>query len=60
VLGLVESLGVGPVVVAGYDVGSGVAQAAARTRPDLLRALVLLSPLPGAGERGVVSTGGSN
>jgi pimeloyl-ACP methyl ester carboxylesterase len=51
VLGLVESLGVGPVVLAGYDVGSRVAQAAARTRPDLVRALVLSPPLPGAGDR---------
>lgn len=51
VLALVESLGVGPVVLAGYDVGSRVAQAAARARPDLVRALVLSPPLPGAGER---------
>jgi pimeloyl-ACP methyl ester carboxylesterase len=51
VLGLVEALGVGPVVLGGYDVGSRVAQAAARARPDLVRALVLAPPLPGAGQR---------
>ena len=51
VLGLVEALGVGPVVLAGYDVGSRVAQAAVRARPDLVRALVVAPPLLGAGER---------
>ncbi|HVL82766.1 MAG TPA: alpha/beta hydrolase [Pseudonocardia sp.] len=51
VLGLVEELDLGPVVLAGYDVGSRVAQAAARARPDLVRALVLAPPLPGAGSR---------
>jgi pimeloyl-ACP methyl ester carboxylesterase len=51
VLALVESLGAGPVVLAGYDVGSRIAQAAARARPDLVRALVLSPPLPGAGDR---------
>ena len=51
VLALVESLGAGRVVLAGYDVGSRVAQAAARTRPDVVEALVVSPPLPGAGER---------
>jgi pimeloyl-ACP methyl ester carboxylesterase len=51
VVGLVEALGLGPVVVAGYDVGSRVAQQVAATRPDLVRALVVSPPLPGAGER---------
>jgi pimeloyl-ACP methyl ester carboxylesterase len=51
VLALVEALGLGPVVLAGYDVGSRVALAAAQARPDLVRALVLSPPLPGAGER---------
>ena len=51
VLGLVEELGLGPVVFAGYDVGSRVALAAAQARPDLARALVLSPPLPGTGER---------
>jgi pimeloyl-ACP methyl ester carboxylesterase len=40
-----------PAVVGGYDVGSRVAQALARARPELVRALVLAPPLPGAGER---------
>ena len=51
VLGLVEELGLGPVVFAGYDVGSRVALAAAQSRPELVRGLVLSPPLPGAGER---------
>ena len=40
-----------PAVVGGYDVGSRVAQALARARPELVRALVLAPPLPGVGER---------
>lgn len=51
VLALIDRLAVGPAVLAGYDVGSRVAQAAARARPDLVRALVLSPPLPGAGTR---------
>ncbi len=51
VLALVESLGVGPVVLGGYDVGSRTARTAAAARPDLVRGLVLAPPLPGAGER---------
>jgi pimeloyl-ACP methyl ester carboxylesterase len=51
VLGLVEQLGVGPVVLAGYDVGSRTARTAASARPDLVQGLVLAPPLPGAGER---------
>lgn len=51
VAALVEELGLGPVVVAGYDVGSRVAQELARTRPDLVRALVIGPPAPGAGTR---------
>ena len=49
VLGLVEQLGIGPVVLAGYDVGSRTARTAASARPDLVRGLVLAPPLPGAG-----------
>ncbi|NUP46751.1 MAG: alpha/beta hydrolase [Catenulispora sp.] len=48
---LVEELAAGPVVVAGYDIGSRIAQAVARQRPDLVRALVLAPPLPGIGDR---------
>ena len=51
VAGLVEELGLRPAVVAGYDVGSRVAQALARARPELVRALVLAPPLPGIGRR---------
>lgn len=49
VVALVERFG--PVVIAGYDVGSRVAQQVAATRPDLVRALVISPPLPGAGDR---------
>ena len=51
VLGLIAELGLYRPVVAGYDVGSRVAQAVARARPDAVAALVLSPPLPGAGER---------
>ena len=37
----------GPAVVAGYDVGSRVAQQLARSAPDAVRALVIAPPLPG-------------
>jgi pimeloyl-ACP methyl ester carboxylesterase len=53
---LMGELGLGPAVLAGYDVGSRVAQQIARETPDLVRALVLAPPLPGAGER-VLSEG---
>ncbi|RLV48556.1 alpha/beta hydrolase [Nocardioides mangrovicus] len=51
VAGLLEELGIEQVVAAGYDVGSRVAQELARQRPDLVRALVVTPPLPGAGRR---------
>ena len=51
VLGLVDELGLDRPVLVGYDVGSRVAQAVARLRPDAVRALVLSPPLPGVGER---------
>ena len=51
VLGLVEELGVGPVVLAAYDVGSRTSRTAAVARPDLVRGLVLSPPMPGAGDR---------
>jgi pimeloyl-ACP methyl ester carboxylesterase len=51
VAGLIEELGLAPAVIAGYDVGSRVAQTIARGRPDLVRELVISPPLPGAGER---------
>ena len=51
VAGLLRELGLDGAVVAGYDVGSRVAQALARAEPDLVRALVLAPPLPGIGQR---------
>ncbi|KRE28743.1 epoxide hydrolase [Mycobacterium sp. Soil538] len=51
VVGLIAELGLAPVVIGGYDVGSRVAQSVARMHPDLIHALVLSPPLPGAGER---------
>jgi len=51
VLGLLDELGLDRAVFAGYDVGSRVAQAVARERPDRVRGLVLAPPLPGIGER---------
>jgi pimeloyl-ACP methyl ester carboxylesterase len=51
VVGLLGELGLGPAVIAGYDVGSRVAQQIARSNPELVRALVLAPPLPGAGAR---------
>ncbi len=51
VVGLIDELGLRPAVVAGYDVGSRVAQTVARAFPDRVRALVVSPPLPGAGDR---------
>jgi pimeloyl-ACP methyl ester carboxylesterase len=51
VVGLIKELGLTGVVIAGYDVGSRVAQSVARMHPDLVQALVLSPPLPGAGDR---------
>jgi pimeloyl-ACP methyl ester carboxylesterase len=43
VVGLVQSLGEDRAFIVGHDVGSGVAQSAALLRPDMFRALGLLS-----------------
>jgi pimeloyl-ACP methyl ester carboxylesterase len=51
VVGLIEELGLGAPVIAGYDVGSRIAQAIARDTPAIVKALVVSPPLPGAGER---------
>jgi pimeloyl-ACP methyl ester carboxylesterase len=51
IVGLIKELGLSDVVIAGYDVGSRVAQSVARMHPDLVQALVLSPPLPGAGDR---------
>jgi pimeloyl-ACP methyl ester carboxylesterase len=46
-----NELGLEEAVVAGYDVGSFVGQTVAAIRPDLVKALVVSPPLPGAGQR---------
>jgi pimeloyl-ACP methyl ester carboxylesterase len=51
VIGLIEELRLDRPVIAGYDIGSRIAQAIARDRPDLVKALVLSPPLPGVGAR---------
>ena len=51
IAGLITELGLGRAVIAGYDIGSRIAQAIARDRPDLVSALVIAPPLPGIGER---------
>jgi pimeloyl-ACP methyl ester carboxylesterase len=51
VLGLLDELGLQTPVLAGYDIGSRIAQAVARAAPERVRALVLSPPLPGAGRR---------
>jgi pimeloyl-ACP methyl ester carboxylesterase len=48
---LITSLGISRAVVVGYDIGSRIAQALARSRPDLVGALVISPPLPGVGTR---------
>ena len=50
-IGLIDELALGRPVIAGYDIGSRIAQAIARDRPDLVRALVIAPPLPGIGDR---------
>jgi pimeloyl-ACP methyl ester carboxylesterase len=51
VTGLLDELRLGPVVLAGYDIGSRIAQTIARQAPDRVRALVVTPPVPGAGQR---------
>jgi pimeloyl-ACP methyl ester carboxylesterase len=51
VAGLLTELGLPAAVIAGYDIGSRVAQTIARTCPELVRAIVVSPPLPGAGDR---------
>ena len=50
-ISLMGELGLTRPVIAGYDIGSRIAQAIAATRPDLVRALVIAPPLPGIGDR---------
>jgi pimeloyl-ACP methyl ester carboxylesterase len=51
VLGLIDELGLAAPVLAGYDIGGRIAQAAARAAPGRVRALVISPPLPGGGRR---------
>jgi pimeloyl-ACP methyl ester carboxylesterase len=51
VLALLDELGVEAAVLAGYDIGSRIAQAVAQQAPGRVRALVVAPPLPGAGDR---------
>ena len=48
---LITSLGIARAVVIGYDIGSRIAQALARARPELVSALVISPPVPGVGTR---------
>ncbi|WP_232541452.1 alpha/beta fold hydrolase [Nocardia bovistercoris] len=51
VIGLIEELRLDRPVLGGHDIGSRIAVAVARLRPDLIRGLVLTPPLPGIGAR---------
>jgi pimeloyl-ACP methyl ester carboxylesterase len=51
VTALIDELGLGTVVLAGYDIGSRIAQVVARRSLERVRALVLAPPMPGAGQR---------
>jgi pimeloyl-ACP methyl ester carboxylesterase len=51
IAGLIAELGLDRPVIAGYDIGSRIAQAIARDRPDLVSGLVVSPPLPGIGAR---------
>jgi pimeloyl-ACP methyl ester carboxylesterase len=51
IVALIEELGLHRPVIAGYDVGSRVAQILAEDRPDLVGHLVVSPPLPGVGSR---------
>jgi pimeloyl-ACP methyl ester carboxylesterase len=50
-IALMGELDLSRPVIAGYDIGSRIAQAIAATRPDLVGALVIAPPLPGIGDR---------
>lgn len=51
VLGMIDELRLDGPVIAGYDIGSRIAQTMARTVPGRLRAIVVCPPLPGVGNR---------
>jgi pimeloyl-ACP methyl ester carboxylesterase len=51
IVALIDELGLRRPVVAGYDVGSRIAQALAKDHPEVVKHLVLSPPLPGVGDR---------
>jgi pimeloyl-ACP methyl ester carboxylesterase len=51
VVGLLDELGLESVVLAGYDIGSRIAQTIVGLAPERVRSLVVCPPLPGAGQR---------
>ena len=51
VLGLIDELGLDGPVVAGYDIGSRIAQTIAQAAPARVRAIAIGPPLPGVGQR---------
>lgn len=51
VLGLIDELGLAEPVIAGYDIGSRIAQTIAKTTPERVRAMVVSPPVPGPGTR---------
>jgi pimeloyl-ACP methyl ester carboxylesterase len=51
VAALISELELSETVVAGYDIGSRIAQEVARRQPELVAALVVAPPLPGIGRR---------
>jgi pimeloyl-ACP methyl ester carboxylesterase len=51
VAALIGELGLTRPVIAGYDIGSRIAQTLAADYPDLIRALVIGPPVPGIGDR---------
>lgn len=51
VLALIEELGLERPLIAGYDIGSRIAQAMCQLAPERVLSVVLCPPLPGAGQR---------
>jgi len=51
VIALMDELGIGRAVLAGYDIGSRIAQTVAQEHPSRAAGLVVAPPLPGAGLR---------
>lgn len=51
VVGLMAELGLDRPVLAGYDIGSRIAQGIARNQPELIDGIVVAPPLPGIGKR---------